>query len=90
MAICTFDLMVCDMILVHGLRGVFGTQEFRFVMALDTFPLRDVGVSLHHIDMTLLTDNPSRNILPMIETPAFDLNVSFRLHVARGATAYRT
>jgi hypothetical protein len=59
-------------------------------MALDAFPLWDMGVSLHDIVMAPLTDNPSCNILPMIETPTFDLNVPFRLHMTRGTAAYGT
>jgi hypothetical protein len=89
-AICAFDLVVGDMILMHELRTVFGAQYFRLIMALDTFPLRDMAVSLHNIDMTLLTDDPSCNILPMIETPTFDLNIPFGLNMARGATSYAT
>jgi hypothetical protein len=89
-AICAFDLVVGDMILMHELRGVFGAQYFRFIMALDTFSLWDMAVSLHDIVMTLLTDDLSCNILPMIETPTFDLNVPFGLNMTRGTTAYGT
>jgi hypothetical protein len=78
------------MILMHELRGVFGAQYLRFIMALDTFSLWDMAISLHDIDMTLLTGHPSFNILPMIETPTLDLNVPFGLNMTRGATAYGT
>ena len=59
-------------------------------MALNTFPRWDMAVSLHHIDMALLTNNVSCNILPMIETPAFDFDVPFGLNMTRGTTAYGT
>jgi hypothetical protein len=89
-AICAFDLVVGDMILMHELRGIFGAQYFRYIMALDTFSLWNMGVSLHDIVMALLTGHPSFNILPMIETPTFDLNVPFGLNMTRGTTAYGT
>jgi hypothetical protein len=89
-AIRAFDLVVGDMILMHELRGVFGAQYGRFIMALDTFSLWDMAVSLDDIDMALLTDNVSRNILSVIETPPFDLNVPFGLNMTRGTAAYGT
>jgi hypothetical protein len=87
-AICAFNLVICDMIFMHELRGIFRAQDFRFIMALDAFPLWDMGVSLHDIDMAPLTDNPSCNILPMIETPTFDPYVPLRLDMTRSTTAY--
>ena len=90
MAICAFDLMIGDMILMHELRGIFGAQYFRFIMTLDTFPFRDMTVPLNDIDMALLTGHPSCNILPMIEIPAFDLDVPFGLDVAGGTPSYGT
>jgi hypothetical protein len=89
-AICAFDLVVGNMILMHELRGVSGGQQGRFIMALDTFSLWDMAISLHDIDMTLLTDHLSGNILPMIEAPTFYLNVPFGLNMTRGTTAYGT
>jgi hypothetical protein len=59
-------------------------------MALDAFALRNMAVSLNDIDMASLTDNPSFNILSMIETPALDLNVPLRFNVTRSATTYGT
>jgi len=59
-------------------------------MALETFSLRDMAIPLHNIHMALFTGYPSGNILPMIETPAFDLNVPFRLDVTGGTTPYST
>jgi hypothetical protein len=53
-------------------------------MALETFSLRDVAVSLHDIHMALLAGHPSCNILPMIEAPAFDFNIAFGLDVTGG------
>jgi hypothetical protein len=88
MAICAFDLVVRDMVLMNELGGILGAQYSRFIVALYTFPLRDMGVSLNNIDMTLLTGHSPGDILSVIETPTFDLNVPFGLNVARGATAY--
>jgi hypothetical protein len=59
-------------------------------MALDTFSLWDMAISLHDIDMTPLTDHLSGDILPMIETPTLDLNISFGLNMTRSTTAYGT
>lgn len=90
MAIRTFDLMVGDMLLMHKLRGVFGCQDVRFIMALDAFPLRDTAVSLNHIDMASLTLHPSCNIFPMVEIPVFDLNIPLRLYMAGDTTSHST
>jgi hypothetical protein len=88
--VCAFDFMVGDMCLVHELRGVFCIQEGGVIVALETFSLRDMAIPLHHIHVALLASHPSRNILPMIETPAFDFNIPFRLDVTRGAASHRT
>jgi hypothetical protein len=89
-AICTFDLMVGDMFFVHEWGGIFGIQYLRFFIAMETFPLRDMAISSNDIDMTLFTGHPSRNILPVIEAPAFDLDIPFRFNMAGGATSNGT
>jgi hypothetical protein len=90
MAIGAFDLVVRHMIFMHELRGKFCAQYFRFIMALDTFSLRDMTIALNDIDMALLTSYPSCNIFPMIEAPTLDLNIPFWLNVAGGASSNST
>jgi hypothetical protein len=90
MAFRTFDLMIGDMFLVHELRGIFGVQYFKFSMALDTFPFRDMAIPLNDIEMAFLAGHPSRDILTMIKTPAFDFNISPGFNVARGTTSHST
>ena len=86
MAIRAFDLMIGHVILVHQLRGIFGAQEHRIVMTLDTLPFRDMAVSFDHVEMALFAGHTSFDIFPMIETPAFDIDVALRLKVAGGTT----
>jgi hypothetical protein len=59
-------------------------------MAFDTFSLRYMAVPLNHAEMAFLTGHPSRDILSVIEVPAFDLDIPFRLDMAGRATPYRT
>jgi hypothetical protein len=59
-------------------------------MALDTLAFRNMSIPLHHVDMTPLTDNPSGNILPVIEIPPPDFNVSFGFDMTGGTSSYRT
>jgi len=89
MTVGTFDLMIGDVFLMEHLRSIFCAQKNGLVVALDAFSLRDVSIPLNHADMTFLTSDPSFNILPVIETPVFDLDVSLRLKMTRGATANR-
>jgi hypothetical protein len=89
-AIRAFDLMICHMFFMYKLSGIPGVQDFRLTMALDTFPLRDMAVSLDDIDMTPFTGNPSCNILFMVKIPAFDFNISFGLNVAGSTTTDST
>jgi hypothetical protein len=89
-AICAFDLVVSDMILVHELRGILGAQYFWFIMTLDTFSFRNMSIPLNNTKMAFLTGNPSFNILPMVETPSINFNISLRCKVTRGATPYST
>jgi hypothetical protein len=85
-AICAFDLVVGNMILMHELRGIFGPQSLGFFMTLSTFPLRDMTISLNDINMAFFAGYPSCNILPMIEAPTFNFNVSFGLNMTGGTT----
>jgi hypothetical protein len=78
------------MILMHGLRSIFGSQYIRFIMALETFPFGDMSISSNHINMALLTGHPSGDILPMIEIPTLYFNVPFGLNVTRGAPSDST
>jgi hypothetical protein len=82
MAIGTFDLTVSDMLLEHGLGAMFHAQNFSFFVALKALSFRNMAVSYNHIHMAPLAGYPSRNILAVIEVPAFDLNVSFGFDVA--------
>jgi hypothetical protein len=59
MTICTFDLMVCDMILMDELRGEFGAQYFWFIMALDALSFRDMAIALNDTEMALFTGHTS-------------------------------
>jgi hypothetical protein len=85
-AIRTLNLVVGDMFLMHELRSIFGREDLGFIVALDTFPFRDMAIALNHIDMAPLALHPSLNILPMVERPSFDFDVPFWLHMA-GSTA---
>jgi len=90
MAIGAFDFMIRDMILMHELRGILRGQQFRLIMALDTLPFRNMTIPLNNVDMAPLTDNPSGNILPVIEIPPLDFNISFGFDMTGGASPYRT
>jgi hypothetical protein len=59
-------------------------------MTLDALSLRDMTVPFNHIEMALLARHPSLNISPMVETPAFDIDVTLRLEVAGGTPAHGT
>jgi hypothetical protein len=88
--VCTFDLVVRNVILVHELRGIFGAQYLWLVVALDTFSLRDMTIPLNDADMAPFADDPPCNILPMIEIPTFDFNISFGFKMARATPSYST
>jgi hypothetical protein len=85
-----FYLVIGYMFLMHEWRGIFNPQDFRFTMALETLPLRNMTVPLRNMDVALLTGHSSRNILSMIKTPAFDPNISLGFNVARGTNSYST
>jgi hypothetical protein len=59
-------------------------------MALDTLPFRNMAIPLNDVDMAPLTDHSSGNILPVIEIPPLDFNISFGLDMTGGASTYRT
>jgi hypothetical protein len=54
-------------------------------MAFDTFSLGYMTVPLNHTEMAFLTGDPPGDILSVIEVPALDLNIPFRLDMAGGA-----
>jgi hypothetical protein len=56
-------------------------------MALYTFPLRDMTIPLDHTEMAFLTGHPPGNIFLMIEIPAFDLDIPFRLNMTGSTTS---
>jgi len=89
-AIGAFDLVVGDMILMYELRGVLGAQYCRFIMALDTFSFRNMSIPLNNTEVAFLTGNPSFDILPMIETPSINFNISLRCEMTRGTTPHST
>jgi hypothetical protein len=72
---------------MHELRGIFRTQEDRFIMTFQTLSFRDMAISLNDAEMALLTGYPSSNILLVIEAPTFDLDIPFRLDMAGGASS---
>jgi hypothetical protein len=86
-AIGAFDLVVGDMFFMHKLRGIFRSQEDRFIMTFDAFPFGDMAIPLYHAEMALLAGDPPGNILFVIEVPTFDFDISFRLHVAGGTSS---
>jgi hypothetical protein len=90
MAIRTFNLVIRDMILMHELRSILGSQYLRFSMTLKTFSLWDMTISRDDIDMALLAGYSSYNILSVIEAPAFNLDISFWLDMAGSTTSHRT
>jgi hypothetical protein len=47
-------------------------------------------ISLNDMNMALLAGAPPGDILPVIEIPTLDLDISFRFDVARSATSYST
>jgi hypothetical protein len=59
-------------------------------MTLDTLPFRNMTVPLNNVDMAPLADNSSGNILPVIEIPPLDFNISFGFDMTGGASTYRT
>jgi hypothetical protein len=89
-AIGTFDLVIRHMILVQELRRVFGRQEFRLIMALDAFSLRHMTVPLNDVRMASLTGDASGNVLPVIEIPSLDFDISLGFNMAGGTSANRT
>jgi hypothetical protein len=44
-------------------------------------------IPLNHAEMAFLTGHPSRDVLFVIEVPAFDLNIPFRLDMAGRAAS---
>jgi hypothetical protein len=85
MTIGAFDLVFRDVLLVKKGRGEFGAHNLRFIVTFHTLPFRDMAVPLDDAEMALFAGNSPGNVLPVIETPSFDLDVSFGLNVARGA-----
>jgi hypothetical protein len=73
---------------MHELSGIFGQKDIGFIMALDAFSLRDMAVPLNHIVMASLAFHSPCNILPVVKTPAFDLDIPFGFNVAGSATSY--
>jgi hypothetical protein len=45
-----------------------------------------MAISLHNAEMALLASDASGNILFVVEVPAFDPDIPFRLHVAGGTS----
>jgi hypothetical protein len=59
-------------------------------MTLDALSFRDMTVPFNHIEMAFLARHPSVDIFAMVETPPFNLDISFRLEVAGGTPAHGT
>jgi hypothetical protein len=83
------DLMVGHMVLVHELGCIFRRQDFRLIMALNTFPFGNMTIPLDDMDMASFTGDASGNILPVIETPALDLDIAFGFNMAGGTSSDR-
>ena len=84
-AAVTLDLMIGDMHAVHKFRGILRRQEFWLVVTLDAFIVRDGAIPLVDPLMTLHTEDPSLDVLPVVESHPFDLEIAFWLHMARPA-----
>jgi hypothetical protein len=84
------DLMVGHMILVHELGRIFRRQDFRLIMALNTFSFRNMTIPLNDMDMASFAGDPSGNILPVIETPSLNLDIPFGFDMAGGTSSYGT
>jgi hypothetical protein len=89
-AVGTFDLTIRDMFLMHEGGGMPRVEYLGFMMALETLPFRDMTVSLNDMNMALLAGDPPGDILPVIEIPALDADVAFRLNVTRSAPPHGT
>jgi hypothetical protein len=87
MTVRAFNLMIGDVFLMKHLGSIFRSQNDGLIMALDAFSFRNVSISLNHADMAFLTCHASFNILPVIETPVFNFNVSLGLKMTGGATS---
>ena len=85
MAVHTFDLVIGHVILMHELRSIFRAQDLRFIVALNALPFRDMAISLDDIEMAPFAGHASCDVLPVIETPPFDLDIALRFHMARSA-----
>jgi hypothetical protein len=59
-------------------------------MAFHTFSLGDMGIPLNNTEMAFLTGDPSGDILSVIEVPALDANITFRLDMTGSTTPYGT
>jgi hypothetical protein len=59
-------------------------------MAFHTFSLGDMGIPLNNTEMAFLTGHPSGDILSVIEVPALDPDVTFRLDMTGSTTPYGT
>jgi hypothetical protein len=86
----TLDLVVGDMFFMHELRGIFRTQEDRFIMTFHTLSFRHMTISLNHTEMALFTGNPSCDVLFVIKVPTFDLDIPFGLDMTGSTPSDRT
>ena len=78
--------MIRDMLLMYELGGIFRAQEDRLIVTFDTFSLRHMAIPLNDAEMAFFASHPSRDVLFVIEVPAFDLNIPFRLDMTGSAT----
>ena len=79
--------MIGDMFLMDELRGILRDQDNRLIVAFDTLSLRHMGIPLNDTEMTFLASNPSRDILLVIEIPAFNIDIAFGLDMAGSAAS---
>jgi len=86
MTIRALYLMIRNMVPVERLRGILGAQDFRFIMTLHTFALRNMPIPLDNAQVAFLTGHPSCNILSVIEIPPFDLDIPLRCEMT-GSTS---
>jgi hypothetical protein len=74
------------MVPVEQFRGILGAQNFRFIMALHTFALRNMTIPLDNAQVAFLTGHPSCNILSVIEIPPLYFDIPLWCEMTGGTS----
>ena len=75
------------MILMYKFGSIPCAQNNRLIMTFKTFSLRHMAIPLYDAEMAFLAGHPSLDVLLVIEVPALDLNIPFRLDMTGGAAS---